>query len=45
MTLIELELTTPIRLQLCSVTLYPPLSSEPLIRELSITVKQGAQWT
>jgi len=40
-TLEELEVTTPVRLQLCSVTLYPPLSHEPLMCDLSLTVKQG----
>jgi len=40
-TLVELEVTTPIRLQLNSVTLYPPLSHEPLIRDMSLTLKQG----
>lgn len=41
-TLVELEVTTPTRLQLCSVTLYPPFNcQQPIVHELSLTVKKG----
>jgi len=37
----ELDMSTPVRLQLCSVALFPPLSKEPLLSNISLTLREG----